>query len=116
MTRKRLAITLLVSVSVALLVFWIGSHTYWEDIKVPMPPKGEALVNPFYAAQRFAEKLGATTATMMPTSTTTTTSSMTVNPRRFEARVTETHSRSHRRSPAAARAPPTRQQVRAGRS
>lgn len=61
MTRKRLAITLLVSVSAALLVFWIGSHTYWEDTKVPMPPKGEALVNPFYAAQRFAEKLGATT-------------------------------------------------------
>jgi hypothetical protein len=26
-----------------------------------MPPKGEALVNPFYAAQRFAETLGATT-------------------------------------------------------
>ena len=36
------------------------SHTYWEDITVPMPPKGEALINPFYAAQRFAEALGAT--------------------------------------------------------
>ena len=27
-----------------------------------MPPKGEALTNPFYAAQRFAEALGARTA------------------------------------------------------
>ena len=29
---------------------------------IPMPPKGEALRNPFYAAQRFAEALGARTA------------------------------------------------------
>src|SRR5262249_31098251 len=41
---------------------WIGRHTSWEDVKVPMPPKGEALVNPFYAAQRFADTLGARTS------------------------------------------------------
>jgi len=61
MTRKQLAIALLVTVSVAVLVVWISRHTYWEDVKVPMPPKGEALVNPFYATQRFAERLGART-------------------------------------------------------
>jgi hypothetical protein len=61
-TRKRLAITLVVAVSIALLGVWIGNHTYWDDVKLPMPPKGEALVNPFYAAQRFAERLGARTS------------------------------------------------------
>ena len=44
------------------LVAWVASNTYWGDIKVPMPPKGEALTNPFYAVQRFAEALGARTA------------------------------------------------------
>jgi len=62
MTRKRLGISLLVTVSAALLAVWIGNHTSWEEVKVPMPPKGEALINPFYAAQRFAENLGATTS------------------------------------------------------
>ena len=62
MTRKRLAISLLVTVSIALFVFWIGNNTSWEDVKVPMPPKGQALINPFYATQRFAETLGARTA------------------------------------------------------
>jgi hypothetical protein len=61
MTRKRLAIWLLVSVSVALFAFWIGSNTSWVDVKVPMLPKGQALINPFYPTQRFAETLGAKT-------------------------------------------------------
>jgi hypothetical protein len=60
MTRTRL-LMLLVTVSIAVLVAWIGRNTYWADVKVPLPPKGEALINPFYAAQRFAERLGATT-------------------------------------------------------
>src|SRR6186713_1274104 len=62
MTRKRVALSLLVSVAAALFVFWIGQNTSWEDMTVPMPPKGDALINPFYATQRFSEKLGASTA------------------------------------------------------
>ena len=61
MTRKGLGVTLLVMVSAAALVVWIAGRTTWEEVKLPMPPKGEALVNPHYAAQRFAEALGATT-------------------------------------------------------
>ena len=61
MTRKGLVITALSTASIAMLVLWIGNHSSWQDIKVPMPPKGEALVNPFYAAQRFADRLGAKT-------------------------------------------------------
>jgi hypothetical protein len=52
----------LVLVPLLLLISWIASNTYWADAKVPMPPRGEALINPFYAAQRFAEALGARTA------------------------------------------------------
>jgi hypothetical protein len=61
MTRKGLVITLLVTVTIALLAAWIGRNTAWEDVQVPMPPKGEALINPFYAAQRVSERLGAKT-------------------------------------------------------
>lgn len=46
-----------------LLVFvvWIARNTAWEDVTVPMPPRGDAARNPFYGAQRFAESLGANT-------------------------------------------------------
>ena len=44
---------------VSALVYWIGSNTEWADVTVPMPPTGEAAENPFYAAGRFAEALGA---------------------------------------------------------
>ena len=44
---------------VSALVYWIGSNTEWVDVTVPMPPTGEAAENPFYAAGRFTEALGA---------------------------------------------------------
>ena len=44
---------------VSVLVYWIGSNTEWVDVTVPMPPTGEAAENPFYAAGRFADGLGA---------------------------------------------------------
>src|SRR5437899_2161014 len=59
MTRVRLGP--LVIVVVLLGVYWIASNTEWTSIKVPMPPRGEALTNPFYAVQRFADALGAHT-------------------------------------------------------
>src|SRR5688572_14817358 len=61
MTRTRI-IALLVAIPLAALTWWIASNTYWADTTVPMLPKGEALRNPFYAVQRFAEALGARTA------------------------------------------------------
>jgi hypothetical protein len=60
MTRSRLVGGLLVLALVAIIAY-VGSNTYWEDIPIPTPPKGEAVTNPFYAAQRFAEALGART-------------------------------------------------------
>jgi hypothetical protein len=40
------------------LVVWIARNTYWAEVAVPLPLKGEAITNPFYAAQRFTESLG----------------------------------------------------------
>ena len=45
----------------AVLAYWIASNTEWTEVKIPLPPKGEAATNPYYAAQRFAEALAART-------------------------------------------------------
>src|SRR6185503_8701588 len=58
---RRRVVAIAVAVPIVALIVWIATNTYWADMKVPMPPKGEALTNPFYAAQRFAENLGART-------------------------------------------------------
>ena len=58
MTRTRLAWLVFIVVMIA-LVSWVAHHSYWTEVKVQMPPKGEALTNPFYAVQRFAQALGA---------------------------------------------------------
>lgn len=60
MTRSHVTAALCVLLFGALAVF-VANNTYWEDIPYPTPPKGEAVTNPFYAAQRFAETLGAST-------------------------------------------------------
>jgi hypothetical protein len=59
--RRSAVAWLVLGLPVAALVYWVASNTDWVDTKVPMPPRGEALVNPSYAAQRFAEALGART-------------------------------------------------------
>jgi len=48
-------------VALAALAVWIARHTEWTETPVPMPMRGEAARNPMYAAQRFAEALGART-------------------------------------------------------
>jgi hypothetical protein len=57
-TRRTLTIALVVSLIAVAAISWIGSHTYWGDIEVPVLPKGEARANPTYAAQHFVERLG----------------------------------------------------------
>jgi hypothetical protein len=58
MTRERLAWLLVAGVAIA-LVAWVARNTYWTEIQVPMPLRGEAARNPFYAVQRFARALQA---------------------------------------------------------
>jgi hypothetical protein len=60
MTRERLAWLAVIIAAIA-LVAWVANHTYWTDTKVPMPLRGEAATNPFYAVERFAQALGART-------------------------------------------------------
>jgi hypothetical protein len=43
-----------------LLVVWIARNSYWEEVEVPMPAKGEARTNSLYAAQHLVVQLGAT--------------------------------------------------------
>lgn len=60
MTRSHVGGALCI-VLLAALVVYVARNTYWADIPIPTPPKGDAVTNPFYAAQRFAEALGAAT-------------------------------------------------------
>lgn len=59
-SRIRIRSLILLALGVGLVV-WIARKTYWEDVQVPTPLHGEALLNPYYAAQHFAESLGART-------------------------------------------------------
>lgn len=56
--RMRVAILIIVAV-LAVPVVWIANNTYWGEVDVPTPLKGEAARNPFYAVQKFADALGA---------------------------------------------------------
>lgn len=46
--------------AIVLLTVWIARNTYWDEVEVPMPAKGEARTNSLYAAERLVERLGAT--------------------------------------------------------
>jgi len=58
---KRYTAPLVLGVTAAIFIVWLSRHTQWTDVELPTFPKGEALTNPFYATQRFAEGLGART-------------------------------------------------------
>jgi hypothetical protein len=54
---------IVVALTIALAVL-IGRAIEWVDVTVPIPPNGEALRDPFYAAKQLARKLGATVTTV----------------------------------------------------
>ena len=56
---RRMTLALVLSAALAATVYWVATHTYWADVDMPMPARGEARTNPTYAAQRFVEALGA---------------------------------------------------------
>jgi hypothetical protein len=60
MNRQRLVIFIAL-IALGAIGYFVARNSYWTEEKVPTPMKGEALRNPFYAAQRFAEALGAHT-------------------------------------------------------
>lgn len=56
-----IVLALLALLGIGAIVALIARNTHWEEVSVPAPLRGEAVTNPFYAAQKFAEALGATT-------------------------------------------------------
>lgn len=61
MMRARVVLPI-AAVALALILYWVGRNTEWTEMTVPLPPRGEALTNPFYAAQRLTEALNARAA------------------------------------------------------
>lgn len=59
--KSRVPVIALVVAALGGIVAFIASNTRWEEITLPGPLRGEAVTNPFYAAQKFAEALGAQT-------------------------------------------------------
>ncbi len=57
MTRDRW-IQAIVATGLIALVVWVARHTYWDEVTVTAPPKGEAARNPYYAVVHLAESLG----------------------------------------------------------
>lgn len=51
----------LIALFVVAVVAWVAANTYWEEYDWQSGLQGEALTNPFYAAQRLAGELGAHT-------------------------------------------------------
>jgi len=54
------SLTVILVVAVVLFVAWIARNTEWGEVTVPTPLRGDAATNPFYAAQKLVEVLGAT--------------------------------------------------------
>jgi hypothetical protein len=54
----KIAIRVVAGLVVVGLVWWISSLMTFKEVKVPMPLRGEAARNPFYAAIRLTEELG----------------------------------------------------------
>lgn len=59
--KHRVILAIFALTGIGLLVAYIVHNTEWNETFVPTPLSGEAAKNPFYAAQKFAEALGATT-------------------------------------------------------
>ena len=58
--RRPSALHVVVGFSCLLIAAWIVLNTEWGPVDVPTPLRGEAATNPFYAAQKLVETLGAT--------------------------------------------------------
>jgi len=52
---------LLAVLVLTVILIWVVKNTYWETVEERTRAQGEALTNPFYAAQQFAGSLGAHT-------------------------------------------------------
>ncbi|HVJ28982.1 MAG TPA: hypothetical protein VNA66_01625, partial [Gammaproteobacteria bacterium] len=58
--RRPSALQIVLVVFVLLVVGLVVSNTTWGEVEIPTPLRGDAAKNPFYAAQKLVETLGAT--------------------------------------------------------
>ena len=58
--RRPSALAIVVVLFVLLVAAWVVGNTEWGEVELPTPLRGDAATNPFYAAQRLVETLGAT--------------------------------------------------------
>jgi hypothetical protein len=52
----------IVALGLSALIVWVARHTYWDEVTITTPMKGEAARNPYYALTRLAESLGVHTS------------------------------------------------------
>lgn len=57
--KRNWIVRLILLAGLVILISWIASRTYWDEIRIPTPLKGDAATNPFYSMQDLAEGLGA---------------------------------------------------------
>jgi hypothetical protein len=57
MTRGQVIFGIVVA-ALALLVYYIASISTWKETEIPTPLRGEAAINPFYAAENLVKRLG----------------------------------------------------------
>jgi hypothetical protein len=62
MNRGR-ALSLVIVLLATVVIWWVAVNTYWDQVNVPTPPRGDAATDPFYAAGRFVQELGGTPVT-----------------------------------------------------
>jgi hypothetical protein len=48
----------IVALGLSALIVWVARHTYWDEVTITTPPKGEAARNPYYALTRLAQSIG----------------------------------------------------------
>lgn len=53
-------VLVLLALGVLFIVMWIAGSTEWGEVEIPTRLRGDAATNPFYAAQKLVETLGAT--------------------------------------------------------
>jgi len=58
--RRPSALQVILVAFVLLIAVYLVFNTTWGEIEIPTPLRGEAATNPFYAAQKLVETLGAT--------------------------------------------------------
>jgi hypothetical protein len=57
MTRGQIILGIVVA-ALGLLVYYIASISTWKETEIPTPLRGEAAINPFYAAENLVKRLG----------------------------------------------------------